>query len=432
MKKVFLSMISVLTMGIVAQAQQAWMIDSVSIGANAQDEYYSLKNGSQRIENSKNWHLGFTLSPIGDSAAVWANHQSGNAFTKVFNIHKDSTQWNTVTLADTAAANLCFNNDQGWYQGAFNDVPSSDPYNFGWGYYDAVSHNIVGDSIFIVRANGVYYKLIIEQLQAATAPVTWTFSYENLSTPAAAVQKTIVKSPKYDNNLFAYFNFATESDTNREPAIANWDFVINRYTTNSVGSGQGTNNNLVGVLTNKGVLVTKAKPVDVDTAYNNYLTYTTSMSKVISVIGWDWKTLVSVAPPFLYDVPDSTSYFMKDKGGDLWQMQPLAYSAGKMIFRKRMLFPLAVTNVNSNIQAMNVYPNPAHQNMHVLLDVKNASKVQVMIIDFTGKIVSSFSSSINSGLNALDIPCNHLHNGNYVLSIKGENMNITEKVTISK
>lgn len=432
MKKVLLSMISVLTIGIAAQAQQAWMIDSVSIGANAQDEYYSLKNGSQRIENSKNWHLGFTLSPIGDSAAVWANHQSGNAFTKVFNIHKDSTQWNTVTLADTAAANLCFNNDQGWYQGAFNDVPSSDPYNFGWGYYDAVSHNIVGDSIFIVRANGVYYKLIIEQLQAATAPVTWTFSYENLSTPAAAVQKTIVKSPKYDNNLFAYFNFATESDTNREPAITNWDFVINRYTTNSVGSGQGTNNNLVGILTNKGVLVTKAKPVDVDTAYNNYLTYTTSMSKVISVIGWDWKTLVSVAPPFLYDVPDSTSYFMKDKGGDLWQMQPLAYSAGKMIFRKRMLFPLAVTNVNSNIQAMNVYPNPAHQNMHVLLDVKNASKVQVMIIDFTGKIVSSFSSSINSGLNALDIPCNHLHNGNYVLSIKGENMNISQKVTISK
>ena len=41
-------------MGIVAQAQQAWMIDSVSIGASAQDEYYSLKNGSQRIENSKN------------------------------------------------------------------------------------------------------------------------------------------------------------------------------------------------------------------------------------------------------------------------------------------------------------------------------------------------------------------------------------------
>lgn len=432
MKKVFLSMISVLTMGIAAQAQQAWMIDSVSIGASAQDEYYSLKNGSQRIENSKNWNIGFTLSPIGDSAAVWANHQDPpgkEAFTKVFNIHKDSTQWNTVTLADTAAANLCFNNDQGWYQGAFNDVSSSDPYNFGWGYYDAVSHNIVGDSIFIVRANGVYYKLIIEQLQAATAPVTWTFSYENLSTPAAAVQKTIVKSPKYDNNLFAYFNFATEADTNREPAIANWDFVINRYTTNSVGSGQGTNNNVVGVLTNKGVLVTKAKPVDVDTAYNNFLTYTTSMSKVISVIGWDWKTRLSNGS---YNVPDSTSYFMKDKGGELWQMQPLEYSAGKMIFRKRMLFPLAVTNVNSNIQAMNVYPNPAQQNMHVLLDVKNASKVQVMIIDFTGKIVSSFSSSINSGLNALDIPCNQLSNGNYVLSIKGENMNISQKVTISK
>jgi hypothetical protein len=430
MKKIFLSMISMLTMGIVTQAQQAWMIDSVSIGASAQDEYYSLKNGSQRIENSKNWNIGFTLSPIGDSAGVWANHQNGNAYTKVFNIHKDSTQWNTITLADTAAANLCFNNDQGWYQGAFNDVPSNDAFNFGWGQYDVVSHNIVGDSVFIVRANGIYYKLIIEKLQAAPT-VTWTFSYENLSTPAAAVQKTIVKSPKYDNNLFAYFNFATEADTNREPAITDWDFIINRYTTNSVGSGQGTNNNIVGILTNKGVLVTKAKPVDVDTAYNNFTTYTASMSKVISVIGWDWKTLASFQP-ISYDVPDSTSYFMKDKGGDLWQMQPLAYSAGKMIFRKRMLFPLAVTDVNSNINKMSVYPNPVSQNMNVVLETKNASKAQVMITDFTGKIVSSSSTQLNIGLNALHIPCNHLPNGNYVLSIKGENMNINEKVTISK
>lgn len=260
---------------------------------------------------------------------------------------------------------------------------------------------------------------------------TWTFSYENLSNPGAAVQKTIVKSPKYDNNLFAYFNFATEADTNREPAITDWDFVINRYTTNSVGSGQGTNNNIVGVLTNKGVLVTKAKPVHVDSAYNNYATYTASMSKVISVIGWDWKTLASIQP-ISYDVPDSTSYFMKDKGGDLWQMQPLAYSAGKMIFRKRMLFPLAVTNVNSNIEAMNVYPNPAQQNMHVLLEVKNASNAQVTITDFTGKTVSSSTTQLNSGLNALNIPCGQLPNGNYILSIKGENMNINKKVTVSK
>ncbi len=424
-------MISVLSMGIAAQAQQAWITDSVSIGMNTQDEYYSLKNGSQRIENSKNWHLGFTLSPIGDSAAVWANHQNiplQEAFTKVFNIYKDSTQWNTVTLADTSAGTLCFNNSQSWSQGAFNNIPSADPFNFGWGNYDVVSHNIIGNSVFIVRANGVYYKLIIEKLQAATAPVTWTFSYENLSTPAPAVQKTIVKSPKYDNNLFAYFNFATEADTNREPAISDWDFVINRYTTNDTLSGPPGYNNVVGVLTNKGVLVTKAKPVHVDSAYNNYATYTASMSKAISVIGWDWKIRSNGS----IVVPDSTSYFMKDKGGDLWQMQPLAYNAGKMIFRKRMLFPLAVTNVNSNIEAMNVYPNPAQQNMHVLLEVKNASNAQVTITDFTGKTVSSSTTQLNSGLNALNIPCGQLPNGNYILSIKGENMNINKKVTVSK
>jgi hypothetical protein len=432
MKKIILSMITVLSMGMMAQGQQAWTIDSVSIGASAQDEYYSLKNGSQRIENSKNWHIGFTLSPIGDSAAVWANHQSGNGFTKVFNINKDSAQWSTVTLADTANATLCFNNDQGWHEGAFNNIPSGDPFNFGWGQYDAITHNIIGNKIFIVRANNIYYKFIIEKLQAATAPVTWTFSYENLSAPAAAVQKSIVKSPKYDNSLFAYFNLATESDTNREPLIANWDFVINRYTTNDVLSGQLANNNVVGVLTNKGVTVTKAKPVHVDSAYNNYVTYTSSMSKVISVIGWDWKTLVTITPPFLYDVPDSTSYFIKDKGNELWQMQPLAYNAGKLIFRKRMLFPLAVNHVNSNINSMSVYPNPASQNMNVVLETKNASKAQLFITDITGKTIQTSSINLTSGLNALNVPCNNLSNGNYIISIKGENMNVNEKITIAK
>lgn len=425
-------MITVLSMGMIAQAQQPWVVDSVSIGASAQDEFYSLKNGSQRVENSKNWNIGFTLSPIGDSAGVWANHQSGNGYTKVYNTNKDSAQWSMVTLADTATATLCFNNDQGWHQGAFNAIPSADPFNFGWGQYDAVSHNIIGNKIFIVRANGVFYKFIIEKLQAATAPITWTFSYENLSNPATAVQKSIVKSPKYDNSLMAYFNLATESDTNREPAIANWDFVINRYTTDAVGSGQGTNNNVVGVLTNKGVTVTKAKPVHVDSAYNNSANYTTSMSKVISVIGWDWKTLVTITPPFLYDVPDSTSYFIKDKSGEYWQMQPLAYSSGKMVFRKRMLFPLAITNVNSNINSMSVYPNPAQNNMNVVLETKNASKAQLFITDITGKTIQTSSINLTSGLNALNISCSNLSNGNYILSIKGESMNVNEKITISK
>lgn len=425
-------MITVLSMGMMAQGQQAWVTDSVSIGASAQDEFYSLQYGSQRIENSKNWNIGFTLSPIGDSAGVWANHQIGNGYTKVYNINKDSAQWSTVTLADTATATLCFNNDQGWYQGAFNDIPNADPFHFGWGQYDAVSHNIIGNKIFIVRANNVFYKFIIEKLQAATAPVTWTFSYENLSTPAAAVQKSIVKSPKYDNSLMAYFDLATEADTSREPAIANWDFMINRYTTNAVGSGQGSNNNVVGVLTNKGVWVTKAKPVHVDSAYNNYTNYTTTMSKVISVIGWDWKSLATLTPPFLYDVPDSTSYFIKDKGGEYWQMQPLAYNAGKMTFRKRMLFPVSVTDVNSNINNMSVYPNPASQNMNVVLETKNASNAQLFITDITGKTIQSSSINLTSGLNALNIPCNNLPIGNYILSIKGNNMNVNEKITISK
>jgi hypothetical protein len=74
----------------------------ISMGtSSASDVYYSMTNGSARVENNKNWHLGFSMN-AGDSSAIWANHNSGNAFVKVYNIHKDTSMWASVTLADTA------------------------------------------------------------------------------------------------------------------------------------------------------------------------------------------------------------------------------------------------------------------------------------------------------------------------------------------
>lgn len=162
MKKIATSLLILLGMVNHSNAQiPAWIEDTVSIAPNyANDVFYSLKNDEIRTEASKNWHLAFSLS-IADSAAVWANHNGGTSFVRVFNIHKDSSQWNTVTLGDTASADLVFNNDQGWFQGAFNAIPSADPFNYGWGKYDPTSHNIIGDSLFIVRANGVYYRVFI-------------------------------------------------------------------------------------------------------------------------------------------------------------------------------------------------------------------------------------------------------------------------------
>lgn len=430
MKKILLALSSMVLSIVSIQAQHAWVKDSVTIGTgtNTQDVYYSMKNGLQKAENNRNWHIGFTLSPIGDSAAVWANHLNGNNFTRVYNIHKDSSQWNTVTLADTLSANMLYNNDQGWFQGAFNAIPSNDPFNFGWGHYDMTSHNIVGDSIFIVKANNIFYKFFIQKLKAIP-PVKWYFQFENLTTPGNAIIDSIEKSPVYDNSLMAYYSLETATDTNREPAIANWDVVFGRYTTDAVGSGQGVNNNVLGVLNNKGITVAKAVQVQVDSAYNHYSSYTAN--SIISTIGYDWKTLTNIAPP-QYKAVDSLSYFVNDKTGNLWQLQFTGYTptTGYIAFQKRLVAPVSVSQVNSNVAAYEIFPNPVQSNVSVVLQAKTAGNATISIYNAFGQQVLNTPVYLVSGVNAYSIPLQHLNNGTYIIAIKQSTTQITQKIQI--
>jgi hypothetical protein len=128
MRKVIFTLISMIVMGSTAMAQ--WSADSVLMGTgSANDVFYSLQNGTVKTENNKNWHLAFSMSPS-DSASILANHNADNNFVKVYNIHKGSADWSTVSLADTAAAMICYNNDKGWYQGALNALPRSSVFSF--------------------------------------------------------------------------------------------------------------------------------------------------------------------------------------------------------------------------------------------------------------------------------------------------------------
>ena len=112
MKKVIFTLISL--MGIAGTAMAQWSVDSVLMGAGSgNDVFYSLQNGTVKTEDSKNWHLAFVLGGAPDSAAVWANHNGGANFVKVYNVHKDFSQWSSITLADPLTANVCFHNDKG-------------------------------------------------------------------------------------------------------------------------------------------------------------------------------------------------------------------------------------------------------------------------------------------------------------------------------
>jgi hypothetical protein len=417
----------------VAQAQYAWITDTIQYGAGiTQDVYYSLSNGQVLTQDNKNWHIAFTMN-ASDSAGVWANHGSGNNFVKVFNIHKDSSQWNSVALADTSAAQVLFNNDQGWYQGAFNNMPGVNASDFGWGKYNQADHSITGDSLFIVRANGIYYKLWIKKLTNIQPPtVIYDFVVGDLTT-GMDYNYSINKAPKYSNALFAHFNLSSGLDTLREPNINNWDIQFMRYTTNDPASGSQPNNNVIGVLRNKGVKVAKASVVHIDTAYNNYTTYTASWNPSISAIGYNWKKFDLGTGT--WSTPDSVSYFIEDRNGIIWQLQFTYFGgigSGVTVLRKRQTVPVSVQDVESTINRYLIYPVPAATDIHVMLDSKETASAHLQLVDLNGKNIIHVPIHLQAGLNAYTLPIRAIANGNYILSIKGEKIQIAQSILINQ
>jgi hypothetical protein len=426
-KKLF-TLLGFIAIGFTANAQ-TWIEDTVSMGAGyANDIYYSLKNGKQRIEGNKNWHVGFSLS-IADSAAVWANHNGGTSFVKVYNPHKNYAQWSTVTLADTATTDMLYNKDQAWYQGAFNNIPSASPFDFGWGIYDPTTHAVNGDSVFIVKANNVFYKFCIKSLDATV--YKWNFVYADLTNAGADVSDSISKQPNYANNLFAYYNFATGNDTNREPAIANWDLQFLRYTTDDSLAGPAANNTVVGTFLNRGVQAVRAYPVLVDSAFAHYGNYTPSLSPVISTIGRKWKDFIANA----WVIIDSNSYFVKDKSGNIYQLEFVNFggsATGDIYFHKRIVEPAAVADIHSTIAQYNIFPVPASNEINIMLDAKKEAEAILYVTDLTGKKIASQQIKLVAGINGFKMPINQLANGNYILSVQGKAIQLSQKFSVAK
>lgn len=432
MRKVIFTLISMIVMGSTAMAQ--WSADSVLMGTgSANDVFYSLQNGTVKTENNKNWHLAFALGGALDSAAVWANHNAGTNFVKVYNVHKDISQWATVTLADTATASLCYNNDQGWDQGALN-MFGSGPMQYGWGHYaGSPSHDNVGDSIFIVKANGVFFKFFINSLVGVGADAgNWNIQIDTFS--GSTIYDTIRYS-NYLNRRFAYYNLATGADTNREPAKTDWDMVFNRYSTSDVASGPNPFNSVVGALSNRGVKVSKANVVHVDSAlahYGDYVWPWPATSNVISTIGYNWKTFT---PPTTWSVPDSVSYFVNDVAGNLYQLQFTGYGGsgqGKIYLRKRLVAATAVNDVSSLISRYEFYPNPTQNEINIALDSKDNTKARLSLTSMSGQVVFSSTLTINTGLNAYTVSTANYPAGHYILSVKGSHTNISEKIVVTK
>jgi len=295
--------------------------DSLVSGSGyANDVYYSLKNGVVLTRPKSEWDLAFTT--ISRSVSILIN--SGN---------KDSLWvWQGGAVADfnsevtlDNAKNLATSfNDTSWYNySAFEqNIQPDNVYDAGWGIYNSSTHDVVGDSVYILKLNdGSYKKIIIIQRSGTTHDFVFKFADLAAGSPSDSIT---VASDDYSTKNFVYYSIATKQIIDREPAKTTWDFVFTKYDSKLEGYPLVT-----GILSNEGIGTAKLAAADSAVAYN-----TVTYSKVIGNIGFDWKHFNGTS----YDIVNPF-YYVKSQEGDYYRVKLKAfdYLTGKTIFEKTKL-----------------------------------------------------------------------------------------------
>ncbi len=424
---------------------QNWVTDTVEMGPGyGNDVYYSMKNGKQGAVNNMNWHLAFQTTPQGPygNVSVFANHaQTG---VKIYSLHlQASTNFATLSAADTVGktgdTRQVFNSDHDWNFGALNQMNNTaDPFDYSWGRYNMVSHNVEGDSLYLVSittgSTTEVYKLWIKKYVSTPADsVQWQFEIAKFDgTNDNSVR--IYRKPTFTDKMFAYYDIVNNMVIDREPVIrSDWDIIFTRYKEYIQGAPGIPYYNVMGVLSNFDVSVyQKGHAAENDTV--GFVGY--PYSNNISEIGSDWKVFDNST--LSYTLTDSLYYFVKSKHSDeYYQLQFLSFGGstdGKVIFRKRYLadyIATSVAGVTASANDCKLVPNPANSEVKIMLaSSQNLNKVSITVRDMAGRTVYESSNGLVQGNNTFSVNTATMPSGFYIVTVAGNGWKQAQKLVV--
>jgi len=276
---------------------------SLSMGAGySNDIYYSLANGVISTPNRTEWDLGFFTDPRTSTIVINDGTIAGLYVWQ----GGDKSGWADVDASGIESQTSLYNSysDTTWQNGAFDKGALGHP-DYGWGVYNSSTHDINGDSIYIVVFADTTLqpkKLFIESRLAADN--TYHFKYANLD--GSDEQVAVIENATYLSKNMVHYSLTDNVVVDHEPAKADWDLLFTQYNDDVM------NVPVTGVLVNEGVKVAKVQ--EADTATNNYADQT--YSKVISSIGWNWKSWDGQA----YSIKSNLVYFVETKDGKYYKI----------------------------------------------------------------------------------------------------------------
>lgn len=92
--------------------------------------------------------------------------------------------------------------------------------------------------------------------------------------------------------------------------------------------------------------------------------------------------------------------------------------------------PISV-EFNGETNAINIYPNPTENDIHIRWE-KPIDSYSIQLIDLTGKVIQEYNQSSNEVFNETTFETNFIQNGTYLIRIESNGEIKTEKITIIK
>ncbi len=412
MKRLYQFVAAILLYGMIITdfAYGQMTVDSIVMGPSyANDIYYSMENGEVHSVDRDNWDIAFhTLTW---SSEILINEGAGaelRTYPKA-----DTSGWDAIDTTGLSTWPVLYNDEHEWLNGAFSRFTKGHP-DYGWGVYNAITHDVVGDSLYILTfADGTAKKIWIQR-KISTQNV-YKFKYADLD-GSNEVAET-VGCADYASKNFVYYSLHTGELLDREPASGSWDILFTKYI---AIQENGTPYPVTGVLNNIDVPANEFNEVGQD--FDDWSAKPMDSTK--SPIGYDWKYFNMGT--FSYVVDDSTAFFISTRATDVYKLvfSVFDYMAGKVVFSKSMVSPATVGEVIKDGQFA-IYPNPA-SGMITLQAVHGLQPEVVTILDLSGRaVLRTEATGATVRLDVSGIP-----SGMYLVSIRTGDQQHIQKLLI--
>ena len=419
----FVALLATMFAGIVpAMAQNTGTVtDTVLMGPSyANEVYYSMSAGEKGAVNRSTWDIAFRASRM--SASIIINDGSSPNGVELYTYPKSNTSgWAAVDTSGLSGWTKMYNSISDWETGAFCVNQKGHP-DYGWGIYNSVSHNVMGDSLFIIKLrDGSFRKIWIMEKYSSDN----IFEFRVAKLDNTGDQTIQLDCNPYSTKNFVGYSISTNQVVDFEPVASNnWDILFTKY----MGINNGQPYPVVGVLSNYHTKVAKFKPVGPD-----FISTEKATDSTRSFIGYDWKTFSNET--FTYVVTDSLAYFVQNKSGQLYKLVFKKFagsSTGRIVFNTQLISLTGVKETEKSGFNAAVYPNPVSEVMNLVINPGKARFAVVSLLDISGRMVLSKRYDVQAEeLSTLQIPVSELPSGIYIVKIQAGGNVISHKVIVN-